>query len=54
MTISEYENEIIKLKKRILFLEQERKIGIISKAKKTVSTPPPFTEIFNKAKELVG
>ena len=35
-------------------LLSQKKKGIISKGKKTVSTPPAFSEIFDKAEELVG
>lgn len=54
MEISDYQNEITRLNKRIKFLEQEKKEGLISKEKKTVSTPSSFAPIFDKAEELVG
>ena len=54
MDISDYKREIIRLNKRIKFLEEEKKIGLISKNQKTVSTPPPLKPIFDKAEELVG
>lgn len=54
MNVSDYQEEIARLKKRISFLEQEKIRGVITQEKKTVSTPPPLKPTFDTAEELVG
>ncbi|MGV6860776.1 MAG: histidine kinase dimerization/phosphoacceptor domain -containing protein [Putridiphycobacter sp.] len=54
MSPSDYEKEIQQLKKRISFLENQVKEGLIPKEEKTVNTPPNFKAIFDVAEGLVG
>lgn len=54
MKESEYENQIAELKKRIAFLEKQKKKIKTGEKLETVSAPKEFYKSFNTAEKLVG